>query len=432
MGHPPIGFSLPSFFIHLFKGYSVTNVFLLNAIAGTLALFSFYLFLRQYFSQILANIGQGLLAAYPIFALWTTSGGFEIVNLWLALLAFYLLSRLLDNGTPQHASQLVFTLILLAQVRYESVVFLIAIAPVAIAYCVMHPQARPSIATAIAPLLLLPVAWQRTLYSDDQAFMVSQEQTMFGLNHFFANIGHAFDFFSGTHSAYGTIPFLLYIALAGIMWGVVHLIQSYKCTPFQTRGIIIAGFASLALLSMMIFGYVLGNLTRPFSIRLGIIFLPFLITGVLYLFHIGISKIPKLIFPILIVPILFFISNLPITSRNESVEQLTLFQINRAYLTFLQDHNPEKNTLVISHHARLFIPHRQSAVTFKYADQNWPRILDDVQKEGVSKVLAFQLIDANTYQLAPETRFNVNPKLKLLGEIPIGSNILRASQVVTD
>jgi 4-amino-4-deoxy-L-arabinose transferase-like glycosyltransferase len=52
-------------FGHALLGYSATNGFLVNAVAGVLLLFSLYLILAQWFSRKLALLGILLLASFP-------------------------------------------------------------------------------------------------------------------------------------------------------------------------------------------------------------------------------------------------------------------------------------------------------------------------------------------------------------------------------
>ena len=71
--------------MHSIKGYSAYNGFAVNAIAAVSCLWAFYWLLSRFFQSSLAVLGAISLAAFPVFVLWVTSSGFEIVNLALAL-----------------------------------------------------------------------------------------------------------------------------------------------------------------------------------------------------------------------------------------------------------------------------------------------------------------------------------------------------------
>ncbi len=428
-GIRPLAFPFFLYIIHLINGYALSNVYLLNAIAGFFALFLFYLLLQNFFSKTLAILGMALLAAYPVFALWTTSGGFEIANLTLALLAFYQLYHLFISQQPYHATRLFFTLIILAQMRYEAVLFLCAILPFAIYHSIKYPQAPPHKIALITPFLLLPVAWQRSLYSGDYAFMVKEGEAMFGIHHFITNLFHAYSFFGGAQSDYGTIPYLFYLTLAGILIGFIHLHQNRSRIPYATRTIIFIACLAFALQAIIILGYILGNLTRPFSIRLGIIFLPFLITPIIYLCHLITNKKPVLIAPIILwVCIILFYGGTH-TFQNASVSNFHLVQINRAYTDFFQDQDPQKQALIISPYARLFVADQRSAVTFSYANQNWQEIINHLHNNMYNKIYICQIAHAQTHVINNDTRLSHPLSLNPFGELQIGNEIHLISQI---
>jgi len=429
-GIRPFAFPFFLYLIHLINGYALSNVYVLNAIAGFFALFLFYLLLQNFFSKTLSMVGMGLLAAYPIFVLWTTSGGFEIANLTLALLAFYQLYHLLTSQKPYHATRLFFTLVLLAQMRYEAALFLLAILPFAIYHTIKHPPSRPHTIIIITPLLLLPVAWQRTLYSGDYAFMVTEGETMFGLHHFITNLQHAYSFFSGTQSEYGTLPFLFYLTLAGILIGVIHLIQNRTHITHTTHLMILIASLACVFQAGAILGYILGNLTRPFSIRLGIIFLPFLITPIIYLCHLITNKKSIFIVPILLATSIIIFFSWSQRLSTASVHNLQLNQINRAYIGFFQEQDPQKQALIISPYARLFVPDQRSAVTFQYANQFWTNITHNLENGMFNKIFICQIADAQTHTQHKDTHLTNPLPLKPFGELQIGNELHRISQII--
>ncbi|MBT4138912.1 MAG: hypothetical protein HOE48_13415 [Candidatus Latescibacteria bacterium] len=428
-GIRPFVFPFFLYLIHLTKGYALSNVYLLNISAGLLTLFSFYLLLQRFFSKPLAVLGMGLLSAYPIFVFWTTSGGFEIVNLGFAIFAFYQFHCLLTSKEPLQTTRLIFTLILLAQIRYEAVLFLCTIGPFIVWQCIKHAHSRPHTIAIVAPILLLPVAWQRTLHSGDQAFMVQEGASMFGINHFLTNIQHAYAFFSGTESAYGTIPILFYISILGTLIGIIHLIRNHKQVPHTTLIFIFAATIACLLQASAILGYILGNLTRPFSIRLGIIFLPFLITPIIYLCHLITNKKNIFIAPFTLATTVIIFWGWSVASKNTPIQNLRLYQINQAYTDFFQEQDPQKQALIISPYSRCFVPDQRSAITFNYANQNWQEIMGHLQNGTVNKIYICQIADAQTKTPHNNTRLTHNARLNPLTELQIGADIFRISQI---
>ncbi len=122
-GKRPLLFPFLVSVLHTVKGYSASNGFVLNALAGFLTLFLFYFLLQRIFSSGLALLGMLLLASFPVYVIGVSSSGFEIVNLLFALIAFLLLDVYLEKREPRHAELLGLTLVLLSRIfRKKSIV----------------------------------------------------------------------------------------------------------------------------------------------------------------------------------------------------------------------------------------------------------------------------------------------------------------------
>jgi hypothetical protein len=428
-GVRPLVFPFFLYLIHLVNGYAVTNVYLLNAGAGLASLFFFYLLLQRFFSKTIAIFGMALLSAYPIFALRTTSGGYEIVNLGFAIFAFYQCHHAITSEKRHHTTRLIFTLVLLAQIRYESVLFLCALGPFMIWNCIQHRHSRPNNITLLVPILLLPIAWQRILYSGDDAFMVRENSSMFGVSHFLTNLEHAFDFFSGTQSAYGTIPIILYLAILGLFTGLTHFVRRWKRIPYATRVMLLSAGPTFTLLATVTLGYILGDMTRPIGLRWGIIFLPFLIVPIVYLGHLVAASNPRFLIPLGLATAIVILFGWSGSFQNASVHGLRLNQINQAYMDFFRERDPQKRALIVSPFSRLFVPDQRSAVTFEYANQNWQEIMGHLQNGLVEKIFICQIADAQNQALRDDTRLTHGASLETLGELQIGSELFGISKI---
>jgi hypothetical protein len=429
-GIRPFVFPFFLYLLHLAQGYALGHVYVLNALAGFAALFGFYLLMQCFFSRPLAAIAMALLAAYPVFSLWTTSGGFEIVNLSLALLAFYQLHALITTRGHLHATRLVFTLVLLAQVRYEGVLFLFAIGPVAVFHCWKHADARPGKIALLAMPLLLPLAWQRALYSGAYAFMVAENEPMFGFHHFASNLGHAFAFFSSSQAAYGTLPALFSLSAIGSLIGLSHLWQNRA--RLSPAVLLVSSAAALALLFQLsvIMGYHRGNLTRPYSLRLGIIFLPFLIAPIIFGCHLLVKRRAFFIYPLGTLACAVLVLGFSRTTDGSSASALKLAQINQAHTDFFRDQDPGKRALIITPYARLFVVDGRSAVTFEYANQNWQELLNGLRHGKFHPIFVCQIEEGATRDLSQDTRLLQPWPLRPLGELQIGADFYKISQLV--
>jgi hypothetical protein len=139
----------------------------------------FYGLLQRWFSQWLSVVGMLLLAAFPLFVLWVTSGGFEIVNLLFSLIAFLLLDTLLVTGEARVIERLGLTLVLLSQLRYESVAITLGVGIAAISAMRYIELSKLTYRSVLLPLLFLPVAWQRLVNLNNSDLQLPQGRAMF-------------------------------------------------------------------------------------------------------------------------------------------------------------------------------------------------------------------------------------------------------------
>ncbi|HTT55497.1 MAG TPA: glycosyltransferase family 39 protein [Opitutaceae bacterium] len=196
----PLFFPFLLSLVHDLTGYRVSNAFALNAVLS-LALMTLALLV----ARRIGGWGAGctavlLLAGVPLIAQNACGSGFDLLNLVMILLVWWLGMRWADR--PQDDDRLaafVLGAVLLLQVRYESVLFLLPVGAV-ILYLWWHfRQIRLPWALLAAPLLLLVIPWQynvfKVLDSYWQLNSIQGATTPFGLRYFYDNVGHAMNFF---------------------------------------------------------------------------------------------------------------------------------------------------------------------------------------------------------------------------------------------
>jgi len=186
--------------VHDLTGYRVSNAYALNAFLS-LALLTLALLV----ARRIGGWGAGctvvlLLAGVPLVAQNACGSGFDLLNLVMILLVWWLGMRWSDQ--PQNDDRLaafVLGAVLLLQVRYESVLFLLPVGAVILYLWWRSRQIRLPWALLAAPLLLLVIPWQynvfKVLDSYWQLGSIQGATTPFGLRYFYDNIGHAMNFF---------------------------------------------------------------------------------------------------------------------------------------------------------------------------------------------------------------------------------------------
>ena len=434
-GIRPIFFPFLINIIHTISGYSAENGFVVNAIAGTTTLVLFYGILKNWFPNILALSGMVLLASFPVYVLWVTSGGFEVVNLLFAMLSFYFLNKFLKTKKGLDLERLGLTLLLLSQIRYESAIFTICFAIIYIFLLIRNDDYKNYTYKIIfIPFLFLPVAWHRMItMSSEVMLIIEEEHNLFSFTNFSLKFLELIDYFSTNSYKHNTIPFLFYLGLIGILYGIWLTIKNKELRTVHNMTLVAYTTMTQILLIIIILTYNLpqGGISHPTSIRYGIIFLPLIIFGTILL----IDKISYLwnatnyYFLFFSIGILLFYW--PVAVNNDSVNTLLLSREYNITLNYLKKTHSDKNKIIVSDRPGLYTPHRWGAVNFSYANQNKEELFRKLKRKLTQEILVIQKIQYLNEQPTPETRLIKQFHLEKLFEMQISvTTYLRISRVL--
>jgi Dolichyl-phosphate-mannose-protein mannosyltransferase len=207
--------------LHDLTGYRTANLFVLNvALAGALLALLYWL-AREAAGRAPAIFAVALMATMPLFGQNATGAGMDLHNLTMLLLVASLGVLYLRVPTDDRLSLLVLGAVLLAESRYESVIFVVPVAIVVGAGWVRANRAILPWPVIIAPLLLIPYAWHSRVLAAEPIFWQLQEgqTSAFGfsniLNNLKGDLGYLFNFARTdlTNSWYLSI-----LGVAGLGW----------------------------------------------------------------------------------------------------------------------------------------------------------------------------------------------------------------------
>lgn len=185
--------------LHDFTGYRINNSFILNFI-----LLGFFLILLYSFSCQAGNHLGGissilLILTLPLFYNTSNGGGFELLNMSWILLTMMISLVYLNNSNKANLSFLCLAAILLAQVRYESVIYLVPVGIIILYGWFKEKRIITSWAFFVSPILLIPYLWQHRVFEINKDFWqlsdIPTASTPFSLKYMYTNIGHAMNFF---------------------------------------------------------------------------------------------------------------------------------------------------------------------------------------------------------------------------------------------
>ena len=160
----PLFFPFLLSLVHDITGYRPANAFVLNGVLTFV-----FLGLVQVMGRLLAGrfagwLGVALFAGLPLFAQNCTGGGFELLNLVMILTTVLLGARLVEKRDSATLVAFCYSGMLLAQVRYESVIFLVPVALLVI--WIWWREGRVSLPwpLLLAPLLMVHYPLQHRIF----------------------------------------------------------------------------------------------------------------------------------------------------------------------------------------------------------------------------------------------------------------------------
>jgi 4-amino-4-deoxy-L-arabinose transferase-like glycosyltransferase len=225
----PLFFPFLLSLVHDLAGYRVANVFVLNGLLSLALTALFYLLGRRLGGPPAGAAAVLLLCTVPLVAQNATGGGFELLNMVMILLTCWLGLRYAERPTADRLCALVLAGVLLAQVRYESAVFILPVGATVLYVWWRERRADLSWPLIFAPLLLPLLPLQHNVFNLSQASWqlndVAGATQPFSLQYFYDNVGHAMNFFI---SFDGTQPSSWLVAILGTFGVGFFVLTLYK------------------------------------------------------------------------------------------------------------------------------------------------------------------------------------------------------------
>ncbi len=389
--------------LHDLTGYRPENVFVLNT--GL----TFLLLALAYVTGFrIAGRGAGatavlLLTSLPLLAQNATGGGFELLNLVLILSTLLLGMRYLSRRDGNALEAFGLSGILLANTRYESVLFLLPVGLIVLRvwWLERRPQVTPLV--AVMPLLLLPYALHNKVFSVRSSSweMASQPgfDRPFALSYLPDNIAHDLNFFfstTGEHSNSIVLSVLGFLALPFFMLWTLKTLRGLKDAPPARAALALfnLGFAAHALLLLC---YFWGRFDDPVIRRLS---LPFNLTLVIAIITVaGEMNWRGQAWRVLavITGIGLFSHSLPAMARHDYSLDYYVGREMEWRREFIAAH-PERDYLVIDSNSIIWITHLVSATPVKQALDHKANIVFNLRNRIFSAIYVFQ-----RFSVAPDT-----------------------------
>ena len=248
--------------LHDLTGYRIANIFILNAALTPVFFALVYWLGRTLAGRGAAFLAVGLLATLPLLGQQSSGAGMELHNLVMLALAMALAILYLRAPDSDRLSLLVLGTVLLAQSRYESVLFVGPAALVILAGWLRAGRVLLSWPALFAPLLLVPRVWHnRFLDASPLLWQLHEGQTeRFSATYLPGNLASAWHFFFNFSPALANSWYLSAIGLAGLGWA---LFRAWRWAREPARSapapatlvLVIFGAGIVANLALIMFYY---------------------------------------------------------------------------------------------------------------------------------------------------------------------------------
>lgn len=409
--------------VHVARGYTYENVFLLNALVLWGFLFIAYRLGKSVAGELFGVVAALLVAAHPITLISARSGGFDLLAACLSLLVLKSSFDVLSDSSPRKLAIFWMNLCVFAGVRYETALFL----PPAVALLLTFRtltwrRLRPyAFVYALTPVFLLPRLWLALL----RGSIPAQEPgtVAFSAHHVFGNVAEyfapilpPFDF-TAAHT-----PLLIALGVVGAGEWLLSLARRARARewsdPSARFGLVL--LAWVLLQALILFAYVWGRAQYPSAARL---FIPvdtlfsfaaawFLVRRVGRCFR----SVPSLLAAAVLV------MAVPVAAQHRSLNRLTQTRENARTWEFFERLN-EKRILVVTDRPHHFTIMNYGAMSFGAA-RNDHYLFTAHARHLFHDVYVIQQIQLSTEQPFPQYVLWPDRKLETMLEFQNDADVL--------
>lgn len=383
----PLFFPFLLSIIHDFSGYRSGNVFALNGILSFACLFLSGILGRQLGRDNNAGfLAVILLAGLPLLISNATGAGFEILNLAMLTGSALLAINYLKRPDPVRLDVFVFAVVLLAQTRYESALFVVSAGIIIVAGWFIARKLIVSWGLIATPLLLITIPLQNKVFTLNKGYwqLAENDEGPFRPEMVSDNLGHTIGYFFNMDGFRLGSPVLSAIGLVCFLIAIVYTIRRIRRLDGEPETIAFAAFAVIVLANfVLVLSYYWGQLDDFVASRLGLPLLLFFSLASAFVLGRNVKQSGAW-GTLLTVPILWaFLAAIPIASQAEATTTYISYRETRWELDFIKKHRAQ-NALFI-------LPSSLSAII-----EREPAIPIEIVKERAEE-LAFHL-NHGTYQ----------------------------------
>lgn len=386
--------------VHDLTGYRPGNAFVLNSVLTVVLLALTWGLGRRLAGRSGGVLGVLLLAGLPLLGQNATGGGFELLNLVMIMATLLLGVRFAERRDGPALAAFVLSAVLLAQVRYESVVFLLPVAFVVLWVWLRDGRAEIPWPVVASPLLLVHTPLQQRIFDlRASAWEMASKPGFtepFSVAYIPDNLGHAIAFFFGRAADQPNSPVLSTLGCIALPFLLLLLARRLRTGEKATvaGAVAVLFVAGCALHFGLMMGYFWGKFDDPVIRRLSLPTHLGLVIAVLVVLPALVE--PRLRRGLLVIAALgLLVRGVPSMAAHAYSQEYTPGR-ETAWRREFMAAMPRPDYLMIDNDATLWVTHRVSATPTTVAAKKQVDIAFHLRNRTFSDVFIFQ-------------RFNVNP-----------------------
>ncbi len=415
----PLFFPFLVSLLHDLIGYRPANAFVLNAGLTFVFLGLVFLLGRRLAGRAAGWLGVTLFAGLPLLAHNATGGGFELLNLVMILATLLLGARFVDKRDEPSLTAFCFAALLLAQVRYESVIFLLPVAALILWVWGREGRIILSWPAMFAPLLMVHYPLQHRIFdvrtSSWELASKPGSTSPFSADYLVGNLSHAVNFLFAKATEQPNSIVLSVLGCIAVPFFALLVVKRLRTLASEPPVVVVVtlfafGFAAqFALLMCYFYGQFDDIVIRRLSLptQLG------MVIAVL-------AVLPQFSRPI-IMRALLGVALLGLLSR--SIPSMAAHAYSQEYLPgketawrreFIAE-QPRHDYLVIDNDSILWIAHQVSSTPVLQAQKRRDALVFHMRNRTFSAIYVFQRfnIDADTGRMTLREGDDLGPNFVL-------------------
>jgi hypothetical protein len=396
--------------VHVALGYSYKNAFHLNLLLLPAFVLVAYRLAKSLGGETFAIVVSLVVAAHPVTLLAVRSGGFDFLATFFALLCVKSLYDYIRSESPVTLAILWLNLCLLAEIRYESALFMLPVVALLLAFrMVTWSTLRPyALVYAATPVYLLPRIWQAILRGnvpeqDPGTVTFSFDNFLHNVHEYFQPILSPTESFPSHSAALVGLGVVGCVQWLGWLWPRVRA----KQWSSQTRFAAFVG-AWLLLQALVTFSYVWGRAQYPSAARLVIAIDTFFSFAAAWALTSTLARARPFV-PIL-VALALAVTQVPVAAQHRTLNRLTQTRESATTWRFFERLG-EKRILIVTDRPNHFTIMDYGAMSFDRARSD-PHLLTAFARHLFYDIYVIQQIKLSTneplpgYQLWPTRKLD--------------------------